>query len=89
MQEAVKRIIEVTKAALEAEMDTTDIELSEAEIKRITGYSRPAYQIKVLRGLGIPARKRPDNSVLVLRMHCTSPATVAANDAPRRKSERR
>lgn len=50
----------------------SNIELSEAEIKRITGYTRPAYQMKVLRELGIRARRRPDNSILVLRMDCTN-----------------
>lgn len=65
-------------------------ELSEAEIIRITGYVRPHKQMEMLRGLGIPARLRQDNSVLVLRMHMTHPAALQpANDAPKLKSSRK
>lgn len=53
-------------------MSTLPIALTEAELKELTGYSRPAYQMKVLKALGIPARRRPDNTVLVLRMDCIS-----------------
>ncbi|VVD75288.1 DUF4224 domain-containing protein [Pandoraea commovens] len=49
------------------------LELTGEEIARITGYRRAAKQIDVLASLGIPARRRPDNSVLVLRMHCLYP----------------
>lgn len=66
-----------------------DLTLSEAEVKALTGYARPAYQLKVLKGLGIPARKRPDNTVLVLRMHCQYPVQQAANDGPKLKSSRK
>jgi len=66
-----------------------DLALSEAEVKALTGYTRPAYQLKMLKGLGIPARKRPDNTVLVLRMHCLHPMRHAVNDAPKLKSSRR
>lgn len=68
------------------------LSLSEAEIKEITGYSRPAYQLKVLASLGVPARKRPDNSILVLRMHLMHPtaiAAVSAKNGPQLKSSRR
>lgn len=71
-------------------MDAQPIALSDDEIKELTGYARPKYQMRVLAELHIPARKRPDNSVLVLRMHCTTPvAQQAANDVPQLKSSRK
>ena len=71
-------------------MDAQPITLTDQEIKELTGYSRTAYQLRVLAELHIPARKRPDNSVLVLRMDCTSrSAQQAANDVPQLKSSRK
>lgn len=66
-----------------------ELALPEDEIRELTGYSRPAYQIRVLKSLGIPARRRPDNSVLVLRMHLRNPVVIAANDGPKLKSSRK
>jgi hypothetical protein len=54
----------------------TPLELTEDEIERITGYKRPTKQMEMLKSLGIPARRRPDNSVLVMRMHCIAPAQI-------------
>jgi hypothetical protein len=48
--------------------------------------------MKLLKSLRIPARRRPDNSVLVMRMHCMHcmhPATLPANEAPKLKSSRK
>ncbi|WP_322880322.1 DUF4224 domain-containing protein [Pandoraea sputorum] len=53
------------------------LELTGEEIVRITGYRRASKQLDVLTSLGIPARRRPDNSVLVLRMHCLYPMSAA------------
>ncbi|PTE00831.1 DUF4224 domain-containing protein [Pandoraea apista] len=53
------------------------LELTGEEIARITGYRRATKQLDVLASLGIPARRRPDNSVLVLRMHCLYPMSAA------------
>lgn len=36
--------------------------------------------MKVLKSLGIPARRQPDNSVSAMRMHCMHPAALPAND---------
>jgi hypothetical protein len=69
--------------------ETVELWLSDAELTKLTGYRVPAYQMKVLKSLGIPARRRPDNSVLVMRMHCMHPATLPANDAPKLKSSRK
>ena len=69
-------------------MNDDDIELSEERIKRMTGYSRPTYQEKMLRSLGIPCRRRPDNSLLVLRRDCVTQSNIKT-DHPKRKSERR
>jgi hypothetical protein len=52
------------------------LELTEGELERITGYKRPSKQIEVLKAFGIPARRRPDNSVLVMRMHCIAPTQI-------------
>lgn len=67
----------------------TDLALSDEEIHEITGYARPTRQMEVLKSLGIPARRRPDNSVLVLRMHLVHPATVAAPPEPKLKLNRK
>lgn|GEM_PF-1181460 len=64
------------------------LELTETELVRMTGYRRPGKQIETLKSLGIPARKRPDNSVLVLRVHCMYPVASperAAADKPKLK----
>jgi hypothetical protein len=61
-------------------------------VDEATGYRVPAYQMKLLKSLRIPARRRPDNSVLVMRMHCMHcmhPATLPANEAPKLKSSRK
>lgn len=64
--------------------------LTPIEIKGMTGYSRPANQLKMLASLGIPAKRRPDNSVLVMRMHCMHPAAIqGAANAPKLKSSRK
>lgn len=70
-------------------MSARPLHLTEQEIEDMTGYHRPAYQMKVLQGLGIPARKRPDNSVLVLRMDCQHRRAPVANDTPKLKSSRK
>lgn len=70
-------------------MNAQPITLTDDEIKELTGYSSAAYQLRVLQELCIPARKRPDNSVLVLRMHCVAPAqqiSAIGRPAPRLKS---
>jgi hypothetical protein len=64
--------------------------LPEQEVRELTGYERPSNQLKMLKSLGIPARRRPDNTVLVLRMHLMTPTQQhAANDAPKRKSAKK
>jgi len=67
----------------------SDLALSASEIREITGYARPSLQLEVLRSLGIPARRRPDNSILVMRMHCTHPAAATQAPLPQRKSAKR
>lgn len=67
-----------------------DLELSEAELVRITGYHRPKKQLEFLLGLGVPAKiRKSTNTVCVLRMHMLHPTQQQAHDAPRRKSEKR
>ncbi len=64
------------------------LEMTREEIERITGYVQPAKQLEVMRSLGVPARLRPDNTVLVLRMHLTHPATLTTERRPQLRSAR-
>lgn len=47
--------------------------LSPEEIYNITHYRRTAEQLRALARLGIPAERRHDNTVCVLRMHMAAP----------------
>jgi hypothetical protein len=69
--------------------EVVELWLSDSELTKLTGYRVPAYQLKVLKSLGIPARRRPANSVLVMRIHCRHPSTLPANEAPKLKSSRK
>jgi uncharacterized protein DUF4224 len=62
---------------------TEPLELTKEELIRLTGYRIPRKQLEVMRSLGIPARMRPDNSVLVLRMHCQFPMVNWESGNPR------
>lgn len=67
-----------------------ELALPEQEVRELTGYARPTKQLEVLKGLGIPARRRPDNTVLVLRMHLRTPTALQSmNDGPKLKQKRR
>lgn len=55
--------------------------LSPDEIYDLTHYRRAAEQMRELAALGIPARRRHDNTVCVLRAHVHNPP--AKPDAPR------
>lgn len=52
------------------------ITLTEQEIVAITGYHRPAYQLARLKEMNIPAHRRPDNTVMVLRVYVTTRPTA-------------
>ncbi|QDD62683.1 DUF4224 domain-containing protein (plasmid) [Herbaspirillum seropedicae] len=55
------------------------ITLTEEEVVAITGYHRAAFQLRRLEEMGIPAHRRPDNTVMVLRVYATTrPAAEAA-----------
>lgn len=43
--------------------------LSPEEIRELTGKERYSAQARVLSGMGIPYRARPDRSLVVLRIH--------------------
>lgn len=64
------------------------LHLTEDELQSMTGYRRPSKQMEVLRSLGIPARLRPDHSVLVMRMHCMSREAAEAANAPIKRQPR-
>lgn len=50
--------------------DTTDWFCLPAEtLIALTGRMRPSAQSRVLKSLGIPYRRRPDNTLIVLRAH--------------------
>lgn len=57
--------------------------LSPQEIYDLTHYRRAAEQLRELAVLGIPARRRHDNTVCVLRIHVQQPPDKP--DAPRPK----
>jgi hypothetical protein len=56
--------------------------LSEQEIIDLTGYTVASYQIKSFQKLGIPVLRRPNGSVLVMRMHCHYPVPWIYSPAP-------
>jgi hypothetical protein len=65
-------------------------ELTPDEIYDITHYRRAKEQLRELQALGIPARRRHDGTVCVLRMHTMAPAAnQAASPGPTLKSSRR
>jgi hypothetical protein len=43
--------------------------LSKDELAALTGRKRPTAQARALAGMGIPYRRRPDGSPVVLRIH--------------------
>jgi hypothetical protein len=47
--------------------------LTSAEIYDLTHYRRPAEQLRALARLGIPAMRRHDNTICVLRAHLSAP----------------
>lgn len=57
------------------------LELTEEEIVRMTGCKRPGKQIEAFKALGIPTYRRPDNTVLVLRVHCLYPVGSPEREA--------
>lgn len=60
---------------------TEPITLTEDEVVAITGYQRPKFQLQRLEQMGIPAHRRPDNTVMVLRVYATTRPTSAAAPA--------
>lgn len=64
-------------------------ELTPDEIYDITHYKRAAEQLRELKVLGIPARRRHDNTVCVLRMHTMAPAANQPVNGPSLKSSRK
>ncbi|QBP75366.1 DUF4224 domain-containing protein [Herbaspirillum huttiense] len=54
------------------------ITLTEQEVVAVTGYHRPAYQLARLKEMGIPAHRRPDNTIMVLRVYVTTRPEAAA-----------
>ena len=43
--------------------------LTPEEVRELTSRTRPAWQARVLDHLAIPYRRRPDGSLVVLRVH--------------------
>lgn len=56
--------------------------LSPDEIYDLTHYKRPSEQLRTLEKLGIPAMRRHDNTVCVLRANLRQP-TAAPEKRPR------
>lgn len=57
--------------------------LSPDEIYALTHYKRPAEQLRELAALGIPARRRHDNTICVLRAHVYNPPAKPEPPRPR------
>lgn len=55
--------------------------LTPEEVLEITGYKRPADQLRALQARGIPAARRPDGSVSVIRVHLAMQAPPAPQSA--------
>nr|WP_198982705.1 DUF4224 domain-containing protein [Herbaspirillum sp. ASV7] len=55
-----------------SDVNPNSLTLTEEEIFEITGYRRPSAQLRALEEMGIPARRRPDNTVMVLRVYVTT-----------------
>jgi Domain of unknown function (DUF4224) len=69
-----------------------DLTLSDDEIESITHCKRAKEQLRELERMKIPATRRVDNTVCVLRMYVTVPgaaSAAAANDEPQLKSSRK
>jgi len=66
----------------------SDLVLSVDEIVTITHRKRPVEQLRDLIALGIPATRRHDNTICVLRADVTTrrAAANAPSSAPQRKS---
>jgi hypothetical protein len=63
--------------------------LSKDELIELTRYHRANNQLQFLKELGIPAKKRRDNTVCVLRMHCLNFASNDSLRQPTLKSARK
>lgn len=76
-------------------MENFDPTLSPDEIYKITHCKRAKEQLRELARMRIPATRRVDNTVCVLRMYVTNPAALAGGagapgaDGPQLKSSRR
>lgn len=69
-------------------MENNDLVLSREEIVDITHRKRPVEQLRDLLALGIPATRRHDNTICVLRADVTTrrAAANASDVRPQRKS---
>lgn len=70
-------------------MKMYDLTLSEEQLYQVTGTRQPTRQLKRLQELGIPAKRRTDNTVAVLLVHCTHPVQLPESTKPQLKSSRR
>ena len=43
--------------------------LTPQEIRELTQRARPAWQVRVLDHIGVPYRRRPDGTLIVMRSH--------------------
>lgn len=59
--------------------------LTQEEIRDLTGRVQNAAQVKVLRGMGIEHRARPDGSIVILRSHVEQ-TLGGATPAPRKRT---
>jgi hypothetical protein len=74
-------------------MEAIGLALTPEEIYALTHCKRAKEQLRELARMRIPATRRVDNTVCVLRMYVTTPAALLAgqvgSDGPQLKSSRR
>jgi hypothetical protein len=63
--------------------------LTQAELIELTHYQRPAHQLRFLKEIGIPAKKRADNTILVFRAHLLTQSANDVSTIPTLKSARK
>ena len=56
--------------------------LTAKEIQELTQRNRPGWQARVLEYMGIPYKRRPDGSLVVLRIHLEAPQDTRPRRQP-------
>jgi hypothetical protein len=63
-------------------MPVEPLNLTPEQLEAYTGKSRPKAQARVLEAIGVPYRRRPDGSLIVLRIHVDYETTEKESASP-------